>query len=600
ELRSEEDGYDDRIYAEDNSEIDIRIGFEVVDVDGTDCASNISAKAKVYRWDATDDEWDYWKTTATQNKTLEDDLFSFTWSNEFNADDSYEEYKIEGIISEGSNELEIMDAYIEMEDNTCDGIELVAADFTMDEGDNKTRTFKIENNTNKDFDISSLSVFFSDALVSSGSVDYPNTVDDYTDEDVEVTLTAGYVSSTETTEGTFKVSGYLDGDFCSEGNVGRETFKVTVKDTGSNGNNGSGTSSDCDDLTINTKTITIDEGRETKEIFYLRNESTKRFELLDVDTTENGLELKSYYFEKYAFPGDIADIVIQAIAPNVTSNKTFENEIEVEGRFSDGKTCNFDDITKRSYDVYITDSSNTIEVDCGTITIDVPSEVNVINNATIPFTIQNNSNTRLDVILESTFVVDPAMISLPGNTSMSRDLFVSIDEPNGTITLRPNSACPAQTKTIKVINNASGTLSQVEMRAEIVADTTSILRISFNNHTNKVFTGVINADLDGIIINNKIISVPIGETISDIPLDTNNTNLNGIVTFTSNSEEISANIEPSQGDNGLFAGFFGLGLEMGGIAIILILVIIAIVLIVTLYEGTKYEEVDQPFVRTKQ
>jgi len=43
-----------------------------------------------------------------------------------------------------------------------------------------------------------------------------------------------------------------------------------------------------------------------------------------------------------------------------------------------------------------------------------------------------------------------------------------------------------------------------------------------------------------------------------------------------------------------------LSIEMAGIAIALILIIVAVVLIVTLYEGTRYEKEDQPFVKGPQ
>ena len=323
ELRSEEDGYGTSIYAEDNSEIDIKIDFEITNASGSDCPSNISTKAKVYRWDDTDNEWDYWKTTSTKSQTLEEDTFSFTWSNDFDADDQYEEYKVEGIILEGSTELETMESYIDVTNNTCSGIILTTSNFTIDEGNSKTRVFSIENNTNKDFDITNADILFSNSVIDNGSVDYPTIVSDNDTENVDVILEASYVSSDTTATGRFRVSGYLDGDYCSYSEIGEEEFEVTVEDTGSNNNNNT-SSSECDDLTIHTKTITVGEGKETKEIFYIKNESTKRFELLDIDTTENGLELRSYYYEKYAFPGDIADIVIQAIAPNVTSNKTYE------------------------------------------------------------------------------------------------------------------------------------------------------------------------------------------------------------------------------------------------------------------------------------
>ena len=599
ELRSEEDGYGTSIYAEDNSEIDIKIDFEITNASGSDCPSNISTKAKVYRWDDTDNEWDYWKTTSTKSQTLEEDTFSFTWSNDFDADDQYKEYKVEGIILEGSTELETMESYIDVTNNTCSGIILTTSDFTIDEGNSKTRVFSIENNTNKDFDITNADILFSNSVIDNGSVDYPTIVSDNDTENVDVILEASYVSSDTTATGRFRVSGYLDGDYCSYSEIGEEEFEVTVEDTGSNNNNNT-SSSECDDLTIHTKTITVGEGKETKEIFYIKNESTKRFELLDIDTTENGLELRSYYYEKYAFPGDIADIVIQAIAPNVTSNKTYENVLEIKGRFSDGKTCDFDDITEGDYDVYITDISSEVVPDCGSIVIDVPNEVRIANAATIPFTITNNSNMRVDIIIKSTLTIDPTLISLPGRTSMSRELFVSIDGSEGQIYLNAQSACPVENKTIHVINTVSGSLSQVSIGSEIVNNNnTTILRISFDNPTDKAFKGVLSIDLDGLAIDDKVVTIAPGQSTIDIPLDSNN-NLTGTVTFTSNDQEISTTISSNDQDSGLLSGFFGLGFGVAGIAIILVLVIIAVVLIVTLYEGTRYDEIEQPFVKYKQ
>ena len=604
ELRSEEDGYGTTIYAEDNSEIDIKIDFEITNVSGSDCATNISTKAKIYRWDDIDNEWDYWKTTSTKSQTLEEDTFSFTWTNNFDADDQYEEYKVEGIILEGSTELETMEAYIDVTNNTCSGIILTTSDFTIDEGRTQTRTFTIENNTNKDFDVSGSDVAFSRSGINSGNVEYPTLVRDNDTETVSVEITANYVSADVTIPGIFKVWGYLDGDYCSSTEIGTEEFNVEINETGSNNNNNnSGTSSDCDDLEIHTKTIEINEGAEKKEIFYIKNNSTKRFEVLDVDTTENGLELRSYYFEKYAFPGDLADIVIQAIAPNVTSNKTHENTIEVKGRFSDGKTCDFDDIQEGDYDVYITNSSGATFTECDSITIDVPSEVKLVNSGTIPFTIQNNSNTKVDVLVESTMSVDPTIITLAGNTSMTRDLFVSISGAEGIINLKAQSDCPVESKTIKVINTASGSLGQVSMNAEIINDNNNtILRVNFNNPTNKAFTGVLKFDIDGVAMDDRVVTVSPGETFTEFVLDTDNTNPKGKISFIANDQEITTTIgEENDQNNGLLAGFFGLGIETAaGIAIALVLIIIAIVLIVTLYEGTQYEEEDQAFVKYKQ
>ena len=599
-----ENVYSTSISAEDDDKVDIKISFDITDISGDTCSSTIKAKAKIYRWDATNSEWDLDKTTSTQSNNLEENPFIFTWNDILTINDNYERYKIEGYIEEGTNELETMQANIDVQDNSCSGIELVISNFTVDEGEEQTKYFRIENNTNKDFDISNVNILFSTSLISSGSVDYPDQVDRYSNENVDITLEPNYVSYDTTATGTFTVSGYLGSTFCSDTAIGRKNFEVTVRDTGSSGgSSGSGTSSDCDDLELHTKNIPVGEGAETKEIFYLKNNSTKRFELLDIDTTQNGLELNGYYYEKYAFPGDIADIVIQAIAPNVTANKVYQNILEVKGRFSDGKTCNFDDINPGNYDVYITNTSGETPTDCGSIIIDVPSEVSVVNAGTIPFTIQNNSNQRLDITIESALIVDPTIISLSGRTSISRDLFVSIAGHEGTIYLNAQSICPVQSKTIHVTNTARGVLSNVTMGAEIISDNnTQILRIIFQNDTEKAFMGVIKTDIGGISIDDKTATIGPGETIIDIPLGTDNTDLHGTVRFITNDQEIVAQIgDNDQDDNGIFAGFFGLSFETAaGIGIILILVIIAVILIVTLYEGTRYEEEDQPFVKGTQ
>jgi hypothetical protein len=603
EIRTDrENVYSSSISAEDDDEVDIKVSFDITNISGTGCASNVDVKSKIYRWDETNNEWDLDRTTSTQYNALATNPFLFTWDDALTINDNYPRYKIEAIIQEGSNDLDILQAYIDVEDNTCSGIELIASNFTLDEGEDQTKTFRIENNTNSDFDVDNVQLLFTTSIVSSGSVDYPEQVDNYSTENVTVNLDPGYVSYDKTATGTFAVSGTLNGTYCSSTAIGKKTFEVTVRNTGSNNNNNNSSDGKCDDLTIHTKNITVKEGAETKEIFYIKNDSTKRFEVLDVDTTENGLDLRGYYFEKYAFPGDIADIVIQAIAPNVTSNKTYENILEVKGRFSDGTTCDFDDITQGNYDVYITNTSAETNIDCGDITIDVPNEVKVANAATIPFSIRNNSNTRVDVFVESTLTVDPTLISLPARTSMDRDLFVSIDASEGQIYLRAQSACPVENKTIRVINTVSGSLEQVSMTSEIVNDNNLyILRINFDNPTDKAFKGVLSLDIDGLAIDDKIVTVAPGQSTVDIPLDSNK-EINGNISFVSNDQELTSQINSGSNDQdkGLLAGFFGLGLESAGIAIILILIIIAVVLIVTLYEGTRYEEENQEFVRTKQ
>ncbi len=581
DLRSTGD-YGNSISAEDNDDIDIRINFTIDDISGTDCASNISSRARVYRWDEDDDEWDLFRTTTTKSQTLEEDTFSFIWSNDFSVDDQYERYKIEGEVLEGTNQLEIDDAYIDIENNSCSGINLVTTNFVIDEGRTVTKTFYIENNTNTDFEVQNADVTFSTNIVTNGSVDYDDTVRDGTTENVSVELEGVYTSYDRTATGTFKVSGYLGSQFCSDTAIGRKTFTVTVEDTGSSGSSSTSTSSDCDDLEIKVRDITVRENESTQEVFYLENNNTKRFEITDVEVIDSGVEVTDYYFEKYAFPNGIADIVVQVNAGNVTENKSYENTLKVKGEFSDGKTCSFDKIDSKKFIVIVENTSGSFYKNCEGFNIDIASTVAIENFGEINFTITNNTNETATINVESDLQVSPSQIVLPANSVLSRTLSVSASKKEGNIYLRTNiSGCNTETKTIKVYNNAEGTLSGIEINTRIERDANKAsLIVEFNNSTNKTFVGILRINVEGQVINDRTISIPAGQSFTEIDLNPNNLVI-GKISFVSEGEVIEKEFD--ERTNSL-TGLFMLGGIETAFGIILLAIVIAIVIIIVLTE----------------
>ncbi len=591
ELRSDTDSYAQNITAEDNDDVTIRVKFDIDEVSGNDCANDIEVRAQIYRQEDNDD-WELFDTLE-DDEDLDEDDYTFTFDDAFEVDDDYSRYRVNVTIFDVNEEYEDERGYVDVVNNSCSGIELIVEDFDIDEGEEGTETFIIENNTNTEFRISELDTIFSNSLIRSGDFDYSETVEENSEEEVEITLSVGYVSRDTTTTGTFTVAGYLGSNFCSVSSVGRESFDVTVEDTGSSSLDDDDDDedddyrgiSDCEDITIVANNISILEGRETIENFYLQNDATKRFEILEIQLTDNGVELDNYYNEKYASANGIADIAVSVKTENVFSNKSFENTIKVRGKFSDGKTCSFSNIRSETFNVNVENSDSiglTSYTNCNNFSISAQDIISIENFGKIPFTITNGTNQRADIYVEGTLDASPSLISLPANSSISRELDVTILSSNGEIVLRPVvSGCYLASKRISVTNKAKGNFSSLTMNLDFENDETNgEINIEINNPTTKIYSGVITFDgPQGWSASSRSVTITPGTNNITINLTrtANAESGRGRVTFSSSGEEISE--EFSIGNSAL-AGLFSLGaLGISNLATIL-LIILAVLLIV--------------------
>jgi len=480
--------YSSAITADQSTDIDIKISFNIDSSSGSDCPTNISAQSKIYRYNNDTSNWELLKTTSTKSQELIDDAFVFVWSNEFNtgSNSKYTRYRIDGSILLGSTIYDTESAYIDIQSTSCSGINLVANDMTINEGTSSARTLRVENNTNRDFSISTLSVIVNNSVIRSGSTGgYDNIVSPFSYESIPLSLDAGFVSSNVTTALLFQVSGYIGNTFCSISSIGTKTFNVTVQNTGTNDNynydngyydsgydyydNYSSTSSACADVNLSSNNVTIDEATESKPVINITNNSTKRFEILEVKTTDNGIDLSNYYNDKYVYPGQVSDIVLRAIAPNVTSDKTYTNTVWVRGVFSDGRTCSFDSTGKTTFDATVFDASSitqTSALNCTNFSMSIPSSANIKNYGSIPFTINNSSGKKADIYIEGTVDTTPTLISIPGTTSISRELAVQIKQANGQITFRPViEGCSLGSQSIAITNTGEVVSAQGQNNA---------------------------------------------------------------------------------------------------------------------------------------
>ena len=589
ELRAGSGDYSDNIVAADGDDIDIRITFDIDSISGSSCASNITAKAQVYRKSSTSSSWSLYKTVSSQSSDLEEDSFTFPWPNEFEVSDSYAEYKVVGTILEGSNNLKEMEAFIDVENADCSDINPIAYDVTMDESSQTTRTFKIENNTNVNFEVTDVYFTFSKTTVDDGSIDYDDYIYDGEDGTVEVTLNSASVSSQQSVTGYFYVTGKLGNKTCSSSSIGKDTFYITVENNG--GSSNTGTSSDCDELSIHGFDFDVAEGTTNQKVFYIQNNSTKRFELLDVSVSSSGLTLRNAYYEQYAFPGELADIVIETIAPNVTANNVYGNYIKVKGKFSDGKTCSFDNIERKNFDVTVLNNSQGgTAINSCSIAIDTPSVVDITNYGKIPFSVTNNSSNTLIIYVESALNVSPTIISLPSNSSISREINVSLNEEYGEVRLRAESeGCSVPVRTVSIHNIAIGNFESVTLTTRIERDENRvILVVEAQNPTDKVFVGTLSFDLDGQIVNDREFTIMPGKNIAEFELDASKP-INGTIQFASNGKTIEKAVNEGQAFGSL-AGLFLFGDVALGIGIILLIIIIAVIIVAAVMHSSNKEK----------
>ncbi|MFA6065460.1 MAG: hypothetical protein WC746_06480 [archaeon] len=608
EVRSTGDYYSS-VASDYSQDIDTRVTFYVSSYSGSDCPSNINAKAIVSRYNETTNAWSTYLTTEQKSQSLTTGTYSIVWDNAFNtgSNTNFTRFRVEGLVLNGSTELDRTEAYVDVQDNSCSGVKLNTTNITINEGTTNTRTFTIENNTDNSFSVSSMDVMFTSSLIKSGSVDYDSPISAHSTRNITLTLDSGFVSSNQTTTGTLKVSGNLGNATCSMYDIGQKNFSVTVQNTGSNDNgdyySSGSTSSDCGDIDLIVRDFTMDEASETKVAFSVKNNSTKRFEVTDVALTSNGLDLSNYYNEKYVFSGQVSDVIVKAVAPNVAQNKIFNNSIKVRGVFTDGRSCSFEDIYSKTFNTTIVDNptQNSNLTNCGSFSISTPAQLTVQNYGTAKITISNGTNAKATVYVEGTVDAQPSVIVLPANTSISREINFSIFAQTGELVFRPviEGCYPSLVKT-QVTNNANGSLNQVKLTTSTREDQNTgnlLLTLGINNSTNKTFVGLAIVTVPGYATITKTISAAPGSTSYELVLVPNGELKvgNGKVTFQSNGEEITQEINPSGSG---FAGLFAFGANFGGLGLLLLILVAAVLLAAIISErnNSTTKETDQQWV----
>lgn len=584
EIRSDTEGYGDNVDAVNGDDVDIRVELTIGTVADSSyaCGSNAQVIADIYTYNGS--SYEYWVSTSTQNVNLTNGQnATITWDDAFEVDDSYSRYQVRAKIYDANTDFSTQTSTIYVEQGECSDIILRTEDFNIDAGEEQTQTFEIENNSNVDFEVTSIDLSINNTDFSINSITYNDTVGADDSEDVDIEIEADSDATDQEIDGTFRVSGNLGALYCSVSDIGSETFTVEIDGDADNDDSDDTSPADCDELSITANDFTIREGEEETVSFYLTNDSTKRFEILDVETSDNGVDIQTHFFEQYAFSGEVADIVLSVDAPNVSSNKVYENYIQVRGIFSDGTECQLEDVEDETFDVSVTNTIGFSSATCGELTIEVPDRVSVQNYGTIPFTIVNGTEKRADIIFESTIDVNPTLISLPENTSISREISVTIVGSEATILVKPQvDGCNYSSQKIIVENTARGNLEDVTMSLTMEEGDDGIkMIVEFDNPTNKAFQGELSFEMpEGWNAENRIITAAPGKTIAEVQLSHVDGAAagKGTARFVSGGEELTQEFGTS--DRGAFtAGLFALGDGMI-LGLIMIAVLVLVVLLV--------------------
>ncbi len=602
--------YDTSITATKNSDIDIKVTFDVDSFSGSDCPSNITTRAKIYKYDNTNDEWILMETQSKSN-TLSEDNFSVLFSNEFNtaSNSRYTQFKVEGIVLNGTQELGLEEATVDVENNSCDEINLIASNFSINEGDTQTKTVTIENNTGTNFRITNADFSTSSSLIKSGDVEYSSEyVDAHSDELIDLIIETGYVTSNSSTTIALSVEGYLGNTFCSASAIGKKNITVTVNNTSSTNTGSTSTSSDCDNIDIQTRTIEFDESTNQNLVFGIKNNSTKRFEVLAVESYSSNFTLSNYFNEKYIFSGQTGELILKAQFPNVSQNRTLQGTIKVRGVFSDGRSCSFTQIGTKTFDVTIIDSANnSLNPNCSGFNISAPNSLVIENYGELAFTITNNTNRTSKTIIEGSIDVSPTIIVLPRNSSITRKISVSLNSQTGFVKFVPSvEGCNVSEKIVPITNTASGKLSEAEINVTANRDyelNTITLKVQINNPTNKLFNGVLNINApNGWPNMEKNVTIVPGENtfIEKIGSSGNYSEGNINVSFSSNGQEISSNVSTNDSSDIALTGLFAFSGNFGlfGILLLILLVIIVVAEVLNYSPNTKATK-DQEWVNKK-
>lgn len=270
------------------------------------------------------------------------------------------------------------------------GIRAITNDIELSENSSEGDSFRIENNSSRDFYIDEINVYDSISYFEADEDSYPSRIDsdDYGILDLDVH--AYSVSYTRSNDAYIRVRGHFSNDSGCEKTF---SFRVRVLDEGS-GSAGA----DCPDMGFYTNDFDMYENSSASKTFTIRNDSDRDFTIDNVYANDSSsyftVSEESTLSKVYA--NSSATFRVNANSSGVSQDITGKAKVSLNGRFSNGSYCSTSDI----YEEFSVKVRNTgsqppdngeeedVEIDLGS------SAINMVGSGSkeTSFDIKNNSN----------------------------------------------------------------------------------------------------------------------------------------------------------------------------------------------------------------
>ncbi|GEM_PF-2715811 len=487
---------------------------------------------------------------------------------------------------------------------SCGNIDLETENVFADEDNTEYNTFSINNNSDRSFTVEEVRIGENSQYYSQNIENFDQTITPNSTGDVRVKTIANSVSGNKTDSSTLEVRGHFsDGNTCSLSDL-QKSFLTKVSDTENNGDeedNGESTSAECEDLAIESHSVSVNENDSVFETFFLRNSAARNFyiDAINVYDNDSGFAASALDFDKTAYrTGEKAAINFKAQAYDATSDYSGKAFVQVRGHYSNGQTCSYSSIGTKEFSVEVNTvasyspapiqplpAKKAVEI------INYPSNVEFANNTFIAVTVKNNSVYAKSITLG--FSGFPATIMLETSTynvaaGATKTVYLDIDArgTNGTFngTLFVQAGNEKDTKPIVLAMSSGGTISEIEMQVQVSKTLNAFnVLIKLKNNSAQAVSGKISLDVPGDwnVSGISDLVIPAGEEKTTVLLVAPNMQLQketlSSVTFTASDGRKAKQIISFTPDNGIIGTAMVLLSE--GIAAVGLLVLAIIVLL---------------------
>jgi hypothetical protein len=311
----------------------------------------------------------------------------------------------------------------------CNDIEIDVGNLYLNENSIERAFFSIFNRSNRDFEVYDIDLEENSSFFDVEIYSQPGFVDGNDRESFEVKVESERVSSDRQGSVTVKVRGrFQGGDYCSYSEVREEDFRVYVENYSDTRPSGS-----CNELYLNASTIRVEQGKSKQAKIYLENDSDEDFLVDFVQVTDSSGEINAEEagYEKQVDAFGNAYINVRAKAFDYSEPGRYEAEVEIRGRFQNGKSCSIFGqageipiVVEERSPVFMPEEK--LLPKCSKFSLTAPEKVEINTSGTIPITIDNRTMDRASVRLYGPGLeVEPKLISVPRYSTISERVNVS-------------------------------------------------------------------------------------------------------------------------------------------------------------------------------